>query len=85
MSEEPAGLVPWILKFLEEGESLCEFMDARLMEDYPIQGARAVAELAHKCLDGNPQRRPSMREIADSLEHLLEPGKFSTENEIFSK
>ncbi|XP_031391565.1 uncharacterized protein LOC116203778 isoform X2 [Punica granatum] len=75
--EKPGGLVELTREFLEEERSLHALMDARLKENYPIQGAKEVVKLAKKCLDENPQQRPFMREIVDCLNCLPEHGTSS--------
>jgi hypothetical protein len=45
-------------------------MDTRLKGKYPLKEASLVARLAIRCLKVEPKIRPSMKEIAETLEHV---------------
>ncbi|CDP01495.1 unnamed protein product [Coffea canephora] len=47
---------------------LDKIMDSRLEGKYPAKAAKKVSELALRCLEMQPKRRPSMQEVAEVLE-----------------
>ena len=47
---------------------LDKIMDSRLEGKYPAKAATRVSELALRCLEMQPKRRPSMQEVAEVLE-----------------
>lgn len=73
-------LLDWSRQLSRETKVLRN-MDARLKGKYPIKAAEDVAKLACECLDHNPQRRPSMGDIVDSLKILLEDDHFITKED----
>ncbi|KAK6143338.1 hypothetical protein DH2020_023686 [Rehmannia glutinosa] len=46
-------------------------MDSRLQGRYPSRSALQIAQLALNCLQHEPRNRPSMQEIVDTLEKLI--------------
>lgn len=51
---------------------LARIMDRELKGLYPVAAAREVALLASKCLEVEPERRPSMSEVVEALELLTD-------------
>lgn len=46
---------------------LRSWIDPRLKDSYPVDGAEKVSRLAAMCLDANPSSRPDMRHVAGEL------------------
>lgn len=69
----PSGrhnLVDWIRPYLCERRKLKHTIDSRLEGKYPSKAAMQIAQLALKCLGPKPKRRPSMKEVVETLEHI---------------
>ncbi|XP_022153099.1 probable serine/threonine-protein kinase PIX13 [Momordica charantia] len=69
----PSGshnLVGWAGPLLTSKKKIKKLMDPRLGEDYSPKGAWAAAELALKCLQSDPRKRPSMEEVLENLEKV---------------
>ncbi|XP_059063477.1 calcium/calmodulin-regulated receptor-like kinase 1 isoform X1 [Cryptomeria japonica] len=49
-----------------------EIVDARLNGKYNIEEVRSVAAIAYKCVQKNPRKRPTMRDIAQDLSRINE-------------
>ncbi|KAK3013551.1 hypothetical protein RJ639_009924 [Escallonia herrerae] len=56
--------------YLSDVKMLVNIMDARLEHEYPSRGASQVAELTLRCLDNDPEKRPSMTEVVKELEWI---------------
>ncbi|KAK3031199.1 hypothetical protein RJ639_035356 [Escallonia herrerae] len=56
--------------YLSNEKKLVTIMDARLEHKYPSRGALEVAELTLKCLEVDPKKRPSMKEVLKTLERI---------------
>lgn len=63
-------LVDWVKPSLSNRRKLKNVMDFRLQGKYPSKEASQIAQLALKCLRPDPQLRPSMKEIAETLEQI---------------
>lgn len=68
--DEQQFLVSWIIPFLSNKRKLKSIMDVRLKGKYPLKEASLVAQLAIRCLQAEPRIRPSMKEIAETLEQV---------------
>ncbi|XXG56161.1 hypothetical protein AAC387_Pa03g3651 [Persea americana] len=67
---ESKGLVALFEGVLNESdprEELRKLVDSRLGDNYPIEAAHKMAQLAKACTQENPQLRPSMRSIVVAL------------------
>ncbi|KAI7725067.1 hypothetical protein M8C21_018360 [Ambrosia artemisiifolia] len=64
------NLVDWARPSLTDIKKLKEIMDPRLEQHYPSQGVIKAGELIRKCLDLNPNHRPSMEKVVASLEEI---------------
>lgn len=60
-------LLEWVRQFPTESRRFSMIMDPRLRNEYPLETAREVANLASSCLNKNPKARPSMSEIVKIL------------------
>ncbi|WOK93974.1 hypothetical protein Cni_G02675 [Canna indica] len=66
------NLVEWARPYLNNPKKLSRVMDANLEGQYSSKGAQKVATMAHKCLSLNPKSRPSMKDVVEILELILE-------------
>ncbi|KAI7728158.1 hypothetical protein M8C21_013174 [Ambrosia artemisiifolia] len=65
-------LVEWGRPLLKDSNNLEGIMDPKLDGQYPIVGAKRAAKLASRCLSHHPKCRPTMNEVVNDLEHVLE-------------
>ncbi|WOK96714.1 putative serine/threonine-protein kinase NAK [Canna indica] len=68
--KEERNIVKWSRPFLADDCRLSLIMDPRIKGRFPPKAARAVADIALKCLQKDPSERPTMRTIVESLLHL---------------
>ncbi|KAJ6296392.1 hypothetical protein OIU78_024275 [Salix suchowensis] len=71
--KRPSGkqmLADWAKPYLKNRSKLKKIMDSRLEGKYPPKGASQIAHLAFKCLQREPRFRPSMTEVAETLEEI---------------
>ncbi|KAJ6958781.1 serine/threonine-protein kinase PIX13 [Populus alba x Populus x berolinensis] len=67
---EQQFLVSWVIPFQSSKRKLKSILDTRLKGKYPLKEASHVARLAIRCLKVEPKIRPSMKEIAETLEQV---------------
>lgn len=69
---ESKGLVALFEDVLSKPDpnEICQLVDPRLGDDYPLDSVRQLAELAKACTEENPQLRPSMRSVVVALTTL---------------
>ncbi|XP_052304867.1 probable serine/threonine-protein kinase PIX13 isoform X2 [Populus trichocarpa] len=60
----------WALPFLSDRSRLRHIMDPRLQGKYGTKQASEIAVLAVRCVKANPTFRPSMKEVAETLDRL---------------
>ncbi|KAK4796296.1 hypothetical protein SAY86_028622 [Trapa natans] len=75
-SIEERNLVNWSRPFLSDDCRLSLIMDPQLKGRFPPKAARAVAEVAKKCLQKDPSERPTMRAIVNHLK-VVQDMKYS--------
>lgn len=63
-------LQEWALPFLTDRKKLRQIMDPRLQGKYGSKQALKIAMLAVRCLYSDPMIRPSMKEVAETLERV---------------
>lgn len=63
-------LVEWAKPYLNNKRKIFRVVDARIEGQYSLDHALKVANLALKCLSGEPRLRPNMTEIVKELEKL---------------
>ncbi|KAK9159294.1 hypothetical protein Scep_005868 [Stephania cephalantha] len=68
--KEERNLVKWSRPFLADDCRLTLIMDPKLKGRFPSKGARAVADIALRCLQKDPTERPTMRNIVESLKNV---------------
>ncbi|KAK0605444.1 hypothetical protein LWI29_026896 [Acer saccharum] len=64
------NLVEWLKPKLCQKKKLRTIMDVHMEGQYPTTAAFQAAELTQKCLDLNPQNRPSMKEVVEVLKEV---------------
>ncbi|KAF5463548.1 hypothetical protein F2P56_019452 [Juglans regia] len=72
-TKRPSGqqsLVEWLKPSLSNKRKLKSIMDTRMEGQYSQVAASQATELALKCLAPEPKNRPSMKEVAASLERI---------------
>lgn len=69
---ESKGLVALFEDVLSKPDpnEICQLVDPRLGDDYPLDSVRQLAELAKACTEENPHLRPSMRSVVVALTTL---------------
>jgi len=65
------SLVDWARPYLKKPDKLYRVMDPAMECQYSCQGAERAAMVAYKCLSQNPKSRPTMREVVQALEPVL--------------
>ncbi|XP_066351876.1 serine/threonine-protein kinase RIPK-like [Miscanthus floridulus] len=66
------SLVDWARPYLKKPDKLYRVMDPAMECQYSCRGAERAAMVAYKCLSQNPKSRPTMREVVQSLEPVLD-------------
>ena len=74
--KEERNLVKWSRPFLADDFRLSLIMDPHLKGRYPPKAARAVADIAQRCLQKEPSERPPMRTIVEHLK-VVQDMKYS--------
>ncbi|TMX01213.1 hypothetical protein EJD97_024891 [Solanum chilense] len=72
-TKRPGGqhnLVDWMKPMLSNKRKLKSLMDARMEGQYSSKAAILTAQLTIKCLEGEPKKRPSMKEVVEVLEQV---------------
>jgi len=64
------NLVDWGRPFLSDRRKVRNLMDTRLEGKYPVKQVLQIARLAARCLQSTPRFRPSMKEVAETLERI---------------
>ncbi|KAM0836956.1 hypothetical protein ACQ4PT_061984 [Festuca glaucescens] len=65
------NLVDWARPYLRRPDKLHRVMDPSLEGSYSEEAAAKAAMVAYNCLHSLPRTRPTMREVVDALEPLL--------------
>lgn len=66
------SLVQWARPLLKDPKKLDRFMDPKLEGQFSTKAAQRAALLAYKCLSHNPKCRPTMSDVVEVLEPLLD-------------
>ncbi|CAJ1948386.1 unnamed protein product [Sphenostylis stenocarpa] len=74
--KEERNLVKWSRPFLADDFRLSLIMDPQLKGRFPPKAARAVADIAQRCLQKEPSERPTMRTIVEQLK-VVQDMKYS--------
>ncbi|KAL0462372.1 UNVERIFIED_CONTAM: putative serine/threonine-protein kinase PIX13 [Sesamum latifolium] len=72
-TRRPSGqhnLVDWLKPLLSQRRKLKSYMDARIEGQYSSKAALQASQLTLRCLEGEPRKRPSMKEVVDVLEQI---------------
>nr|KYP51474.1 putative serine/threonine-protein kinase NAK [Cajanus cajan] len=65
-------LLDWVKHYPADSSRFVIIMDPRLRNQYSLPAARKIAKLADSCLKKNPEDRPSMSQIVESLKQALQ-------------
>ncbi|RYR78303.1 hypothetical protein Ahy_A01g003053 [Arachis hypogaea] len=65
-------LLDWVKQHPADSNRFTMIIDPRLRNQYSLPAARKVAKLADSCLKKNPEDRPTMNQIVESLKHALQ-------------
>ncbi|XLS78014.1 hypothetical protein HN51_062239, partial [Arachis hypogaea] len=65
-------LLDWVKQHPADSNRFTMIIDPRLRNQYSLPAARKVAKLADSCLKKNPEDRPAMNQIVESLKHALQ-------------
>ncbi|KAK7263361.1 hypothetical protein RJT34_30949 [Clitoria ternatea] len=65
-------LLDWVKQYPADSSRFSMIMDPRLRNQYSLSAARKIAKLADSCLKKNPEDRPSMTQIVESLKQALQ-------------
>ncbi|KAK7390219.1 hypothetical protein VNO78_25518 [Psophocarpus tetragonolobus] len=74
--KEEKNLVKWSRPFLADDFRLSLIMDPQLKGRFPPKAARAVADIAQRCLQKEPSERPTIRTIVKHLK-MVQDMKYS--------
>lgn len=77
-NKRPSGqknLVDYAKPFLYQRRKLMSIMDARMEGQYSSKAALQAAQLSLRCLESEPRKRPSMKEVGETLEQIAAIGK----------
>ncbi|KAK9902914.1 hypothetical protein M0R45_001429 [Rubus argutus] len=66
-SDEEIHLVHWAIRLLSDETELQTIMDTQIEGQYSPQEALQTTHLALKCLQRDPESRPSMKEVVEEL------------------
>ncbi|CAA2983667.1 probable serine threonine- kinase Cx32, chloroplastic [Olea europaea subsp. europaea] len=64
------NLIEWVTPYLSDRRKLKNIMDSHLGGKYPSRYSLEIAQLALVCLENEPKDRPSMQEVAETLERI---------------
>lgn len=73
-------LLEWVKQFPADGKKFSMIIDPRLRNQYSISAARRVAKLADKCLKKNPEERPTMNQVVESLKQAIQESEEGSSN-----
>ncbi|CAM0945007.1 unnamed protein product [Alopecurus aequalis] len=65
-------LLEWVKQYPVESKQFSRIIDTRLEGRYSRKGTRDIAKLANRCLAKRSRDRPTMREVAESLKHVMQ-------------
>ena len=76
-------LIEWVKNYPANSSRFSKIIDPRLKNQYSLGAARKVAKLADNCLKKNPEDRPSMSQIVESLKQALQDSETNTLSSIW--
>ncbi|XP_052200113.1 receptor-like protein kinase FERONIA [Diospyros lotus] len=68
--EEKQNLNDWVRPYLFGRRELDSIMDSRLEGKYPAEDVLQILQLILKCLESQPEKRPSIKQVVETLESL---------------
>ncbi|KAL2551202.1 Protein kinase superfamily protein [Forsythia ovata] len=69
------NLIDYAKTFLSQKRKLMSIMDARMEGQYSSEAALQTFQLILRCLEPEPRKRPSMKEVVEALEQIAAIGK----------
>ncbi|KAF7810035.1 putative serine/threonine-protein kinase PBL19 [Senna tora] len=78
-------LLDWVKQYPADTSRFSMIIDPRLRNNFSPGSVRKVAKLADSCLKKNPQDRPTMSQIVESLEQALQCSETSETSESSSR
>ncbi|KAL6559586.1 putative serine/threonine-protein kinase pix13 [Orobanche gracilis] len=81
-TRRPSGqlsLVDWLKPILSQRRKLNKIMDKRMEGQYSPKAAMEAVKLTLSCLQPDPRKRPSMREVVEALEHIANESNNSSQ------
>lgn len=72
-TKRPIGqhnLIEWAKPLLPHKRKLKTIMDPRIEDQYSSKASLQAAELTLNCLEQDPRKRPSMKEVVHALEQI---------------
>ena len=69
-SGEQQNLVDWLKPMLSQRKKLKTIIDVHMKGQYSAEAVFQAAELSLKCLESDPQSRPSMKEVVEVLKEI---------------
>ncbi|KAK0605610.1 hypothetical protein LWI29_028750 [Acer saccharum] len=69
-SEEQQSLVEWFPPMVSRRKKLKTIIDVHMKGQYSAEAVFQAAELSLKCLESDPQSRPSMKEVVEALKEI---------------
>ncbi|KAL2483105.1 Protein kinase superfamily protein [Forsythia ovata] len=77
-NKRPSGrknLIDYAKPFLSQKRKLMSIMDTRMEGQYSSKAALQTSQLTLRCLESEPRKRPSMKEVVEALEQIAAIGK----------
>ncbi|KAL5748345.1 hypothetical protein ACOSQ2_025642 [Xanthoceras sorbifolium] len=65
-------LLDWVKLYPADSKKFSMIIDPRLRDQYSLSAARKVAKLADCCLKKNPEERPTMNQVVESLKQAIQ-------------
>ncbi|KAK7309081.1 hypothetical protein RJT34_05540 [Clitoria ternatea] len=84
--KEEQKLIEWVKNYPADSSRFSTIIDPRLKNQYSLTLARKIAKLADTCLRKNPEDRPSMKIVVETLKQALQDSESSnTSQDMTSK
>lgn len=79
------NLVEWAKPYLSDKRKVLRIVDQKLDGQYSLKGVQKAANVAHHCLSQDAKTRPTMKQIVDSIEPLLNAKELSKYENNFNE
>lgn len=71
--KDQQSLVEWTRPLMGSKTKLRKIMDRKMDGQYPPNEVLQMAQIALRCLEGSPTKRPSMKDVVEALEGIEKP------------